>query len=193
MKALQEIGIRKAIRFLSGELFSAALCLCVLPQIRVALLRLLGAKIGADTIVHNFEFMNFYRGSFRNLTMGERCFIGPGCLLDLAAPIVLHDDVTFGPRVSVLTHLNVGYRSHPLQAEFPPQEAGVEIGSGSFVGASTTILCGTNIAPGCFVAAGAVVHQPTEGNALIGGVPAKLIRRLGQESLDPPSVDDRTS
>lgn len=193
MKALQEIGIRKAIRFLSGQFFSAALCLCVLPQIRVILLKLLGARIGPDTIVHNIQFMNFYRGSFRNLTMGERCFIGPGCLLDLGAPIVLHDDVTFGPRVCVMTHLNVGYSSHPLQAEFPPQEAGVEIGAGSFVGASSTVLSGATIAPGCFVAAGALVHQSTESGTLVGGVPAKLIRRLEQGSADAPCTNGEAS
>ena len=40
----------------------------------------------------------------------------------------------------ILTHLNVGFRDHPLQTRYPPLTAGVTIGRGAFVGAGATIL-----------------------------------------------------
>ena len=59
----------------------------------------------------------------------------------------------------VLTHLNVGYRDHPLQARFPPQTAGVTVRRGSFVGAGATLLAGRTVGPEAFVAAGSVVNR----------------------------------
>jgi len=35
-----------------------------LPQLRAPFLRLMGAKIGKGTIVHNVRFFNLYRGGF---------------------------------------------------------------------------------------------------------------------------------
>jgi len=178
MKALREIGFARAAKFVFGRFVAAALSLCVLPQLRVVLLRLLGARIGRDAVVHNIEFMNYYRGSFRNLTLGDCCFVGPGCLLDLAAPIDCGDHVTLAARVTVLTHMNVGYGEHPLQAEFPARVHGVTIGTGSFIGANATVLCGTEVGEGCFVGAGAVVNRSLDAGTVAGGVPARPVRSL---------------
>lgn len=178
MKALKEIGVLKALKFIIGELISVALNLCLLPPVRTAILRIMGAKIGEGCVIHNVKFMNFYRGTYRNLTIGDQCFIGQDCLLDLSSPIKIGNQVTFGPRVLVLTHLNVGFEDHPLQSEFPSQAIGVEIGHGSFIGASSTILDGVSIGQQCFLAAGAVAHKSIPNNTLVGGVPAIKIREI---------------
>ncbi len=57
----------------------------------------------------------------------------------------------------MLTHMNVGYADHPLQAHFPPVAKPVVIEQGAFVGANVTLLPGVRIGAGAFVAAGAVV------------------------------------
>lgn len=178
MKAFREIGIMRALKFVLGEFVGAVLALCVFPQLRVLVLRLLGARIGRDSIVYNIRLMNFYRGSLRHLVLGDGCFIGPDCLLDLAAPIECGDHVTLGPRVTILTHLNVGYTGHPLQAEFPSREEGVRIGSGSFIGASSTLLCGIEVGEGCLVGAGALVNRSLAAGTVAGGVPARALRQL---------------
>ena len=55
--------------------------------------------------------------------IGRECFLGDECLLDLAEGIELEDQVTLAERVLVLTHLNVGYADHPLQAAFPAHDS----------------------------------------------------------------------
>lgn len=54
----------------------------------------------------------------------------------------------------------------------------IAIGDHVWIGSSVTVLRGSFIASGCVVAAGAVVRGKfTEENCLIGGIPARVIRR----------------
>jgi maltose O-acetyltransferase len=112
------------------------------------------------------------------LALGDDCFLGDECLIDLADGVILEDQVTLAERVLLLTHLNVGYVDHPLQARFPPRSAPVRIERGSFVGANVTVLAGVTIGAGSFVAAGSVVTEDVPPRTLVAGVPARPIRSL---------------
>ena len=183
MKTLRTIGFLKASRYLVGLLASLALKCCIVPQVRAVVLRLLGARIGKNSIIHDVRFINFYRGSFRNLSIGPDCFVGQECLIDLSAPLSLGDRATLGQRVMILTHMNVGYPDHPLQARFPSTASGVSVGKGCFIGASSTLLDGVTVGEGCFVAAGAVVSRSCPANRMIAGVPAREIRELASQAV----------
>lgn len=179
MKALREIGLGRALRF--GFLSLALLPLRVLlfPQLRAPYLRLLGARIGRRTILHDVRFFNAYRKGPAGLAIGDECFVGDECLFDLAESIRLADRVTLAERVVVLTHQNVGYADHPLQRHFPAMAAPVTIGAGAFVGASVTILAGVTIGAESFVGAGSVVTADVPPRTLVAGVPARVIRAIG--------------
>jgi acetyltransferase-like isoleucine patch superfamily enzyme len=179
MKALTEIGLGKALRFGFFTLALVPYRLALVPQLRRPLLRLLGARIGPRTILHDVRFFNLYRRGLGGLVIGRECFLGDECLLDLAEAIELGDQVTLGERVLLLTHMNVGYADHPLQAEFPPVAAPVRLESGCFVGANVTVLAGVTIGACSFVAAGSVVTRDVPPRTLVGGVPARVLRRLG--------------
>ena len=178
MKALAEIGLRKALRF---GFFTAAMLpyrLLLVPQLRAPWLRLLGARIGRGAILHDVRFFNLYRRGLAGLEIGEECFLGDECLLDLAEGIRLERQVTLAERVLVLTHTNVGYHDHPLQPLFPAQAAPVVIERGSFVGANATLLPGIRIGALSFVAAGSVVTADVPSGTLVAGVPARPLRKL---------------
>jgi len=166
------------MRFLLGRAADALLNLCLVPPLRTVLLRMLGAKIGPDAVIHDVRLINFYRGSYRNLRLGREVFVGQECLFDLADRITVGSRVTFAPRVIVLTHLNVGYPDHPLQEFFPANTGEVHIGDGVFIGAASMIMGGVTIGPGTFVCAGAVVTDSVPGGVMVGGVPAKILRTL---------------
>ncbi len=179
MKAFSEIGWRKAARF---GFFTAAMLpyrLLLLPQLRAPWLRLLGARVGRGAILHDVRFFNLYRRGLAGLEIGEDCFVGDECLLDLAEGITLERQATLAERVLVLTHTNVGYQDHPLQALFPASASPVVIREGSFVGASATILPGVRVGPRSFVAAGSVVTADVPEGTLVAGVPARAVRSLG--------------
>ena len=178
MKALDEIGFARAARFGFMSLAMVPYRLALFPQLRAAWLRLLGARIGSRTILHDVRFFNLYRRGLRGLRIGNDCFLGDECLLDLAEGIELDDQVTLAERVLILTHTNVGYRDHPLQRRFPALAATVRIGAGSFLGANVTVLPGLTIGPGSFLAAGSVVTADVPPRTLVAGVPARAVRPL---------------
>lgn len=178
MEALKEIGWAKAIRFVIYALVAAFLRIVLIPQIRVSILRALGAKVGADTIIHNVTFSNLYHYGFERLSMGSRCFIGEEVLLDCRGLIKLGSNVTISDRASLVTHINVGYKSHPLQRLYPTAEGRIRIGDGVYVGTGAIILPNVTIGPRCVIGAGAVVTGDVAANTVVAGVPARVVKRL---------------
>ncbi len=178
MKALREIGIRKAFKFAILTPIMILYRLMIYPQLRVLFLRLLGARIGKNVILHDVKFFNYYREGFKGLTIGENSFIGDETMIDLADRVFIDSDVTIAERVLILTHTNVGYRDHPLQRFFPSFSKPVIIERGSFIGANVTILPGVNIKEFSFIAAGSVVTKDTSPFGLYAGVPARYIKTI---------------
>jgi acetyltransferase-like isoleucine patch superfamily enzyme len=178
MKALREIGWGRALRFGFFTLAMVPYRLALVPQLRAPWLRLLGARVGRRTILHDVRFFNLYRRGLAGLEIGDECFLGDECLLDLAEAVRLERQVTLAERVLVLTHTNVGYADHPLQAHFPAVAAPVVVETGAFVGANVTILPGVRIGSRSFVAAGSVVTADVPPRTLVAGVPARVRRRL---------------
>jgi maltose O-acetyltransferase len=184
MKALREIGLRRALRFGAGVVALAGLKAMMVPQLRAPWLRLWGARVGPGAILHGVSFFNLYRRGFPGFTVGRDVFVGDDCLFDLAEAVTLEDQVTLAERVLVLTHLNVGFSDHPLQRHFPAMSAPVTVRRGSFVGANVTVLAGVTIGPEAFVAAGSVVTGDVPPRAVVAGVPARTLRLL--EATPPP-------
>lgn len=179
MKAVEEVGWAKAARFGLMAVAMLPYRVALFPPLRAAWLRLLGARIGSRVVLHDVRFFNLYRRGLTGLSVGDECFLGDECLLDLAEEIVLGPQVTLAERVLILTHTNVGYKDHPLQKHFPAHAAPVRIDRGSFVGANVTLLPGITVGAGSFVAAGAVVTADVPPGALVAGAPARHVRALG--------------
>ena len=66
--------------------------------------------------------------------------------------------------------------TRPIREQGVFYKGGITIGNDCWIGAKATILDGTKIGNGCIVAAGAVVSGIFPENAIIGGVPAKVIK-----------------
>jgi acetyltransferase-like isoleucine patch superfamily enzyme len=182
VKALGEIGWGRAFRFGFFTLAMIPYKLALVPQLRRPWLRLLGARIGRRSILHDVRFFNLYRRGLAGLEIGEECFLGDECLLDLAEGVRLEGQVTLAERVLVLTHTNVGYADHPLQGHFPPTAAPVVIETGAFLGANVTVLPGLRIGARAFVAAGSVVTRDVPPDTLVAGVPARVLRPVCEEA-----------
>lgn len=176
--ALREIGIGKAVKFAVGQVQNGFLRSGLLPPpCRRFFLRVFGATIGRETIVHACSFFNLYRTGFKALTFGHHCFVGDDCLFDCADEIHCGDHVTFAEHVTVLTHTNVGFHSHPLQKNFPPMNAPVRIGTGSFIGANATILPGVTLGERVMVGACSLVREDVPAGDIVAGVPARSVRK----------------
>src|SRR3989344_4499512 len=157
MKAIDEIGYKKAVRFILFTFFQLFLKLLPLPNLRKSALLSAGAKIGQDSIIMDVRFFNGHHSGLQGLDIGDECFIGDETMIDLYNQVILKDQVTIAQRVTILTHMNVGYKNHPLQKYFPAKSLPVLFQEGSVVGACATVLPGVTVGRWSMVAAGAVV------------------------------------
>jgi acetyltransferase-like isoleucine patch superfamily enzyme len=177
-KIISEVPPSRLLRYALYRFVSILYRLLIFSPLQLFLLRLCGATIGRNVVCEPSSFYNLYVRGFRNLVIGDNVYIGPECLFDLANRIEIRDNATLAARVNIVTHLNVGYKDHPLQQRMPRQDTAVIIGAGAFVGTGTIILAGKHIGTNTFVGAGSLVHRSTEDNALYAGVPAKKISDL---------------
>lgn len=149
-------------------------------RLRVALLRMAGFQIGHGTVIWGTPMITGSGDLYKRLRIGCDCWFNGGCFFNLGAPITIGDRVAFGHQVMVLTDSHaIGdqrRRAGPLEA-LP-----IQIGNGAWVGARATILPGVTIGEGAVVAAGAVVTKAVAPHLLVGGVPARPIRELTEDS-----------
>ena len=183
MKALKEIGFKKTVRFVIFSFLQVFYHRAVnhflfFPPFRKLFLQVVGAKVGKGSIIMDVKFFNWHYQGPPGLTIGKECFIGDDTLIDLYDRVILEDQVTIAQRVTVLTHLNVGYQNHPLQKYFPKLSKPVVVKKGSVVAAAATILPGITIGEESFVAAGSVVTHDVPPRSLVAGVPARVIRKI---------------
>ena len=119
-------------------------------------------------------FPPFHTDCGKNTVLGERVFINMGCKLQAQGGITIDEGALIGHNVvlATLNHdLNPGNRQSMTYAP-------IHIGKNVWIGANATVLQGVTIGDGAVVAAGAVVTKDVEPNTIVGGVPAKLIKRI---------------
>lgn len=117
----------------------------------------------------------------KNITVGKNIFINSGCRFQDQGGITIGDGVLIGHNV-VLATLNHDFAPEKRSSLHP---APVLIGKNVWIGSNSTILPGVTIGDGAVVAAGAVVTKDVAAGAVVGGVPARVIRLLEQEEAEP--------
>ncbi|WP_413512328.1 sugar O-acetyltransferase [Myroides odoratus] len=108
----------------------------------------------------------------KNTKIGKNVFINFDCVfLDLGG-ITIEDHVLIAPKVNLLSE------AHPVLPENRHSlvPAPIHIKKNAWIGANATILAGVTIGENAIVASGAVVSKDVPDNAVVGGVPAKIIK-----------------
>ena len=119
-------------------------------------------------------FPPFYTDFGKNITIGKNVFINAGCKFQDQGGITIDDGALIGHAVVIAT-LNHDVDPAKRQSLHPSP---VHIGKGVWIGANATITPGVTIGDHAIVAAGAVVTKDVPAGTVVGGVPAKLIKKI---------------
>lgn len=104
--------------------------------------------------------------------IGHNTSLGSDVFLDGRHGLYIGNNVSIGHQVMILT------REHDINSPtFEGNGGPVIIEDRAFLGSRATILADVRIGAGAVVAAGAVVVKDVDSWTLVGGVPAKFIKR----------------
>ncbi|MCD8223054.1 MAG: sugar O-acetyltransferase [Clostridiales bacterium] len=142
-------------------------------EIREIMARLTGQPIDASFRL----FPPFYTDFGKNIHIGKDVFINSGCHFQDHAGITIGDGCLIGHNVVLAT---INHDLDPAQNR-KNHYAPVTIGSHVWIGSQATILSGVTIGEWSVVAAGAVVTKDVPAFTVVGGVPAKIIKKIDRE------------
>ncbi len=119
-------------------------------------------------------FPPFYTDCGKNMRFGKRVFVNSGCKFQDQGGITIGDDVLVGHNCVIATLNHVAEPER--RADMIP--APVAIGNKVWIGANVTILQGVTIGEGAIIAAGAVVNRDVPPRAVVGGIPARILKYI---------------
>ena len=122
-------------------------------------------------------FPPFYTDCGKNIHFGQNVFINSGCRFQDQGGIWIGNNALIGHN-AVLATLN--HDSDPKKrGNLIPSR--IVIGNDVWLGANVTVLPGVTIGDGAIIAAGAVVTKDVPARTVAGGVPAKVIKTIGED------------
>ena len=116
-----------------------------------------------------------YFGRGTQISIGDNSMIGEDSRIGSAAEVKIGSDVLVGPQLLIYTSNHGIKRDAPIRLQ-ALRIAPVEMGDDVWIGARCIIIPGVVIGNGVVVAAGSVVTKNVPDYAVVGGVPAKIIK-----------------
>lgn len=113
-----------------------------------------------------------------NIHVGENFFCNFNCIMHDTNTITVGDNCMIGPNVTICT------ATHPIEdaarndPDFKEYALPITIGDNVWIGAGSILLPGVTLGDRCVVAAGAVVAKDVPADHLVGGVPARIIKKI---------------
>lgn len=134
------------------------------------LLNSIGYKIGENTKIVGPILCQ------GTVTVGKDTWIGKNFRVNGNGNVTIGDSCDIGPEVSFNTGGHeIGDSSRRAG---PGKITNIEVGNGTWICTRSTIVNDVKIGNGCVIAACACVVSDVDDNVIVGGVPAKTIRKL---------------
>lgn len=107
--------------------------------------------------------------------------IGDGTMIDMGAVL--------GGRATVGKHCHIGAGAVLAGVIEPASAKPVVVGDNVLVGANAVIIEGVEIGEGAVVAAGSIVIEDVPANAVVAGVPAKIIKYKDEKTTQKTALE----
>ncbi|SCM59628.1 acyltransferase [Petrimonas mucosa] len=115
----------------------------------------------------------------QNIYLGNNVRITMDCCIwaEQNSKIIFGDNVLVGPGAKMFCG-NHGAKLNGVPMVYQERtEKDITIGNDVWIGANSVITSGVNIGDGAIVAAGSVVTKDVPSNCIVGGIPAKVIKK----------------
>lgn len=120
-----------------------------------------------------------------HITIGNNVGIGEFAYLGGAGGLDIGDDCIIGQYLSCHPENHCfDDTERPIRLQGVTRK-GIRIGRNCWIGSKVTVLDGVRIGENCVIAAGAVVTQSMPPDSVIGGVPAKVLKRRKNDEPKP--------
>lgn len=146
-----------------------------------------GSRIRIGTQFSCWRFCTLAAGPDGEIQIGDRVSLNANVYLNAASGGTIHvgNDVMIGPNtVMRASDHRFDDLSRPMRTQGHAPGT-IVIEDDVWIGANVTIVGGARIGRGSVVAAGAVVTGVVEPFSIVGGVPARLIRKRGAPTAPP--------
>lgn len=153
---------------------------------RYSMLKELFGAVGANCSAGD----GFICGFGCNIFLGDNVSINYRCTLIDCNEIRIGSNVLIAPGVQINTashpvewedRRNPDFENNPKAYFCKTYALPVTIGDNCWIGAGSILIGGVTLGDNVTVAAGAVVTKSFPSNCLIGGVPARVLRRFGAQ------------
>ena len=136
------------------------------------------SKLTGQKVDKSFRlFPPFHTDCGKNIKVGKNVFINACCKFQDQGGIEIGNGVLIGHNVTLAT-LNHDERPQFRQNIYPKP---IKIGDNVWIGSNATILQGVTIGNGAIIGANAVVTKDVPENAIVAGIPAKIIRKVNKK------------
>ncbi len=127
----------------------------------VIVLKIGGATMGKGTRVQRWLTIHESRGSFKNLTIGNKVHIGKHVFIDLSEKVTIKDRVAIAMFSKILTHRNFG--DSKLSNIHKTICAPVTIGENTVLNINAIILYGTKLGSNIIILPNSVIEGHHKG------------------------------
>lgn len=116
-----------------------------------------------------------------NIEVGDDVYIGHGSWISgVRGGVKLDDQVMLGPFVRMVSSNHLFENG---SARFPSGVgAPIQVGYGTWIAGGATLIAGTTVGRSCLIAAGCVVTSNVPDQAIIGGVPGRIIGSTAEKN-----------
>lgn len=146
-------------------------------------------EIGSKSYVDNIEYGNACKISHgasvfgdvdNKVILGNHVYIGPNSYIEGKHGLVqIGDNVSLARNVSIIT--SSGPNASPkLQRAFPLSFGDVLVENDVWIGSNSVIMPGVKIGEFSIVATNSFVNRNVDPFTIVGGSPAKIIRRMDE-------------
>lgn len=138
-------------------------------------------KTQFKSIGKNVIFNPFDKIGYKNVSIGNDVFIGPGATFSASkSHITIGNKVMFGPNVTIMggdhNYSVLGKYMFDVKVKKIDDDQPIIVKDDVWIGAGAIILKGVTVGQGSIVAAGSIVKKDVQEYSIVAGIPAKHIK-----------------